>query len=175
MFALETDVPIRLHFRYGLVEPLRHLAAIGIVGAGGPLAHVHRGDFLAVEDHRDRPIFAGDGVSVPFSGLFHGAFTGSKASEDGATLPGFVGLGPFFGMIIGNLDLDRVGDPVLGVRAMDDHTAVGAFSGFELEIENVVLMLLLGPDALVRVGRQDAIGKRPYTLRGDCVGKIIDE
>lgn len=161
VLALEADPPSRSQLRLGPAQPGRDFAAVGVGLGRRPQAHVHVRDLLAVELDRDPLSGAGDGIVVPFPGRLDRAFRRGQVAEDGAAVPGGRLLGPLLGEIVGDLDLDRVGDPVGHIRAIDDDAAVRPRRGHEFQVQDEVLVVLLGPERLVLRGGDDAVRNRP--------------
>jgi hypothetical protein len=67
-------------------------------------------------------------------------------------------------MIVCDLDLHRIGDPVIIVGAVYDHPAVGSDLVHKLQIELEILMLPRGPDNLVFQGDNHIVFDHPASL-----------
>ena len=172
MFALQTDFAFGGQFGKGGTKPARNLGAVRIFLGGSPLGHVHVGGQFAIEPDFELLALGFDGQVVPLAGFLGYLLGRCQMAEDAATVPGGCRLGPFVGEGIGNLNFHGFGNPVLGVGAVDDDAAVGAVVGLELQIEREILLIHLGPEALVGIGGEHAIGHRPDACGLVGIGKV---
>ena len=67
-------------------------------------------------------------------------------------------------MIIRNLDLHRIRNPVDRVRRIDQYPTVGPIRRFEFQIEREIFILAGRPDRLILAGRHDAVRHRPHAI-----------
>ncbi len=107
---------------------------------------------LAIQDDVNRRTLANDGVVVPLAGRFDRSFAGGKSAKDGSATPGAVFRDPWLGVIIGNLNFDRVGDPLFDIGYIDEHAAVRSRAVFKFEVEDVVFILFCRPQDLIFAG-----------------------
>jgi hypothetical protein len=62
---------------------------------------------------------------IPFTRLPDHMFAGGLPAKDGGALPAGRRFRPLLGKVVGYLYLDGIGDPVLGIAGMHDHSAGG--------------------------------------------------
>jgi len=104
VFALQADVAFGGQLGHGAAEPLGNVAAIGVLGGGGPLFDVGLRDELAVEQDADERTLGGDGHAVPFAGFLDRLRGRREPAEESAAEPGLGCLGPFPQIGVTSLD-----------------------------------------------------------------------
>lgn len=150
-----------------------NVAAIRVLLARFPVFHVDVGHQFSVQQHGNPRALAADRHPVPLAGFLHRRLAGRRVSEDAPASPGGRDIAPFRRLVVQELDLDRVGNPVLNIGAIDQHAAVGGRFEVELQVENEILVILLRPNNLVFVfGRQLAILPGPNAGREDCIRQV---
>lgn len=176
MLALEANLAFAGQSGERLLQPRWGFGAVGIflrILEVGEVDGVHT---LTVEVHGDDGAGDEDHHLVPLTGLLHRLFEGALTTEDRSTLPAAWLARPFLREVVGELDLNGIGHPFLGVAGMHEDSAVGAFAVLELKLEHEVRVVLLGPDDLILGGDKHTVfidGPDPFVEGG--VGEIILE
>ncbi len=165
MLTLQADSALRRVLAEVLVQPWGDTGSIGICLGGRPQAHVHRDDVFGVEHHVDLLVHAGNSEAVPLAWLLDHRLRWGQMAEDRTAVPCFRCLCPFLGVVIGDLDLDRIGNPVLHIGVVDNHAAVRTGSGLKFQVQDEIVVIPGGPDRLVFACSEDTAFTNPDALR----------
>jgi hypothetical protein len=92
---------------------------------------------------------AGNGIVIPFTWFFDQLLGGRLMTENGGALPGFWRLAPFFGVIIRNLDLNGMRNPILDITCMYDNPAVGSIEIPKIQVQYEIVVGILAPETFI--------------------------
>lgn len=140
--------------------------AVRIFVCLGPGVQIDVEDFLAVEDERDVAILAGDGVVVPLADRFGHILRGrlGVVNRTDHAVEGSV-------LVFVHLDFEG-SQHVFNVAGVDEDAAVGLLGDLEFQIQNEVGVGFFGPERLLIIGYEDALGKIPVAGFGRGVGQV---
>lgn len=140
--------------------------AVGIFVRLGPGVEIDVEDFFAVKDERHAAVLAGDGVAVPLADGFGHSLRGRLGVVNRADHAVERGV-----LVFVHLDFEGR-QHVFDVAGAEEDAAVGLLGDFEFQIQDEVGVGFFGPERLLIIGHEDALGKVPVAGGGHGVGQI---
>ena len=148
---LEPDIAVRFKGRERFAsEFLFDLGPVGPDGGVEPFRRVDAVYEFAVEGDRDEPPFANDRHCVPFARLLCRVHIGRLEPVERAARM----IVRLFARVVEELNLERVGDPIVLIGTLEEEPSVGAFGEVEIERADKRGIFFFRPDNRVFIGAE---------------------